>query len=410
MEAEKSLLPAQTELTILESKKQEEGEQEVPVLINNDLEGYMIDNIDLDKCEVKIDKTPRKGMHGFITNIGNKLNCVKGYTFGLLFTICACMSNVLIKMAPSLNSFNHSMIRYILQLFIMIYFIVNRNESDFLGPKSQRKLLTLRGLAGCCALIFGFYSLKYLDVSDVETLINSCVLITALLSRIFLKEKITICHIFSLILTITGVLFIIRPAFLFGIENDLEGFFHVNVTAHNLNSTRVTEGYFNRSLATTLIGLALVFTHALCTSISQVSIRKLCLDKVHHSIISIYPVFIGLPLSVIVSVLLTLPQDAKLQIIPIEIFYSFCAGLISTFGLICLNKALKHEDAAKIAIVRTTGVLFSFLLQYLILDVEIDFLGILGAIFIVSGTLAIILTKIYGKSFNDTCKFLAIKF
>lgn len=93
----------------------------------------------------------------------------------------------------------------------------------------------LRGFVGSLGGILGFFSIKYLDVSDYETLTNSCVLLTALLARIFLKEKLSVCHFFATVLTITGVMFIIRPEFLFGIEVDLEDFFHVNLTQHNLN-------------------------------------------------------------------------------------------------------------------------------------------------------------------------------
>lgn len=160
-------------------------------------------------------------------------NAIKGYIFGFMFALFTCLANIFVKMAPTLDGSNHAVMRYAIQFLIMVFFI-KKNNLKFFGPKKNVKLLVLRGFVGCSAGIFAFFSIKYLDVSDVETLTNSCVLLTALLARIFLKEKLTVCHFFAVVLTITGVLFIIRPEFLFGIEADLETYFHVNLTQHNL--------------------------------------------------------------------------------------------------------------------------------------------------------------------------------
>lgn len=162
------------------------------------------------------------------------LNSLKGYSYGLLFAVFTCMANVFVKMAPTLDGSNHALMRYTIQFSLMVAFIW-RKKLEFFGPKKNRKLLVLRGFVGCSAGILAFFSIKYLDVSDVETITNSCVLLTALLARVFLKEKLTVCHMFAFVLTLTGVLFIIRPEFLFGIEVELEDYFHVNLTQHNLN-------------------------------------------------------------------------------------------------------------------------------------------------------------------------------
>lgn len=60
------------------------------------------------------------------------------------------------------------------------------------------------------------------------------------------------------------------------------------------------------------------------------------------------------------------------------------------------------------------GVFFSFLLQYLILKIEVDFLGILGAVFIVSGTILIMIIKIGYQNIQNSnnwfLKFFSMKF
>ena len=202
-------------------------------------------------------------------------------------------------------------------MIVMLLFI-KANNLEVFGPKEQRKLLILRGVVGSAAVISTYFSIKYLDVSDVETLTNSCVIITAIFSRIFLKEKLTICHVVALALTICGVFFILRPSFLFGIEHDLEHFFHVNFSSSShLNQSILLpttknlseharefmsiKDHSNRDLFESVIGVSLALFSAFCMSIAQVAIRKLCLVHIHFSVTSLYPAIVGLPASLIIS-------------------------------------------------------------------------------------------------------------
>lgn len=338
----------------------------------------------------------------FLSNIKN----LRGYLYGLLFAFSMCMAHILVKMAPSLDAPNHSAVRYIIQLIVM-YIFIKHNRFETLGPKSQRNLLVLRGVVGCAAVILGFFSVRYLDVSDLETLTNSAVVITAILSRIFLNEKLTICHFFALILTISGVFFIVRPSFLFGLEHEMEGLLHVNLTQMNhtyrIHNIEIKD-HSNRSFIETLIGVTMVLISATCMSISQVAIRKLCLVKVHFSITSIYPALIGLPSSILISAVLFNTKYSSHNIfhensldLMVEIGYSVCAGVFGTMGLIFLNNALQYEDATKIGMVKTFSVFFSFFLQYIFLDITVDILGVMGAFFIVSAILIILAVKMFDK-------------
>lgn len=92
-------------------------------------------------------------------------------------------------------------------------------------------------------------------------------------------------------------------------------------------------------------------------SIAQVAIRKLSLAKIHFSVISIYPALIGLPVSILLSFLLIVTKSShidiseEIEIIPIQVVYSAIAGFLATLSLVCLNLALKLEDASKIGMV-----------------------------------------------------------
>lgn len=370
-------------------------------------------------------------------NVFEKLDFIKGYLFGVLYALSICMANILVKLAPNLDGSNHSCIRYLIQLIVMSVFI-KKNNLDFLGPKNQRKLLLLRGIVGSMAVIFSFFSLRYLDVSDVETITNASIIITAIFGRIFLNEKLTLCHILALLLTITGVVFVVRPVFLFGIEENLESLLHLNLSSHlieskeslALNQVKTNATFLNlvlpthksaeiishsnRNISESVLGVVLVLIGAVCMSFAQVSIRKLCLKKVHFSVTSIYPAYIGLPASILISVVLVLTNTSHKNIneeadtLILQIFYSFCGGILGTMGIIFLNHALRHEDATKIGMTKTLGVIFSFILQYFLLGIAIDLLGVIGAVFVISSIIGVMSLKLFEKNINKS-KHLFLK-
>ena len=310
--------------------------EKVPPSSENALESNGLNELNKKECTVKLleeikDTNAENAFQicekntiqpkSFIRKQFDKIKTIRGYIYGILFAFSMCMANILVKMAPTLDGANHACIRYFIQLIVMLIFI-KKNNLEYFGPKSQRKLLILRGVVGSLTVIFSFFAIRYLDVSDVETITNSSVLITAVFSRIFLKEKLTISHVIAIILTITGVVFVIRPAFLFGIEHDMEKIFHVNLTgqtaAHllakstsnftlspkslvlaNVSSilpkhkpTDIID-HSNREMLESIFGVFLVLLSATCMSISHVSIRKLNLGKTHFSITSAYPAYIG---------------------------------------------------------------------------------------------------------------------
>jgi drug/metabolite transporter (DMT)-like permease len=383
---------------------------------------------------------------------------IEGYFFGIMFAFSMCTMNLFVKMAPALDGSNHALVRYTIQ-FIILVSLIKYYRVSFFGPREQRMLLVLRGVVGALAVIIGFFSVRYMDVSDVETLTNSALIITALISRIFLKERLTVTHIVALVLTIAGVVFIIRPSFLFGIEHDIKNIFVKPPVKIEVNSTVLTttmattsmllqnstigfnmttraemrtvrslidkqkahiKDHSNREFIETCLGVTLVLMSAVCQSIAQVVIRKLCLVKVHYAVNSMYPALIGLPMSMFVSGLfyqfkwIKYEEYATSDIL-VQVGYSVCGGVMGTFGLIFLNLALKFEDATKIGMVKTNvGIFLAFILQYIVLDIEVDSFGALGALFVISATLSVMLLKLFDKriaeSKNSCVRFFTQKF
>lgn len=236
-------------------------------------------------------------------------------------------------------------------------------------------------------------------------------LITAVLGRVFLNEKFTICHVLSILLNISGLIFILRPSFLFGSENELEKEFDLNITAHNLNVSSSFKYDIPESYSKVL-GVGLSLGNALSLSLLQVITRSLVISKIHFSVISLYPAYVGIPVCLIFSsIMFWFKIQSFDQFTGRDTFFSISGSVIGIFALIFLNKALEHEQASKVALLRISGIFFSMIFQYFILDIEIDFLGLIGAGLIIISIIMIVTIKLFMEEIHSQkcLRFLAIE-
>lgn len=158
-----------------------------------------------------------------------------------------------------------------------------------------------------------------------------------------------------------------------------------------------------------LIGVVLALVSAFLGSISDVLYKKLSTNKVHFSVAIVFASYLGLPFNLVLSGLghlanLNEPRDPSLfdswASLLWECFYSVTSGVSGVLSMVFFNMALKYEQVSKIVIVCTTGILHTFLLQLIILNVYADFWSILGALLIFFATVVILLYKMADDFFN----------
>ncbi len=115
----------------------------------------------------------------------------------------------------------------------------------------------------------------------------------------------------------------------------------------------------------------------------------------------------GLMISVVISLCLYFFYDshknsvAKIELILENIGYSVASAVFNMISLVCLNLALEVEEASKIAIIKTSDVVFSFVLQYLILNINLVKTSLFGASFILSATFLLTVFKVIEKKCGD---------
>ncbi len=113
----------------------------------------------------------------------------------------------------------------------------------------------------------------------------------------------------------------------------------------------------------------------------------------------------AIPVSLIISVLLvhykiyhneTSPAD-----LPFDLFCASVAGFLNLLAQVSLVKAFRYENPTKIAITKTTDVVFACLLQYLLLGMGTDALTLVGCLSILLATLIILVFELIDKKYSE---------
>ena len=106
----------------------------------------------------------------------------------------------------------------------LVYMLINhRKISDApFGPRKLRPWLLLRGTMGFCSVFGMYFSLMYLTLSDAVIVTFLTPAVTVMLAAVVLRERFTKVEAFGTLVSLIGVVLIVRPSFLFGLPSDLD--------------------------------------------------------------------------------------------------------------------------------------------------------------------------------------------
>ena len=203
--------------------------------------------------------------------------------------------------------------------------------------------------------ILKFFAIKFIRPSEVAALKNCHVIATTILAKFFLNEILTVVHFMAIFLTLFGIALISRPEILFESRD---------IISSNLTLPQITDtNDLDHSKYDSIIGVVLILISSIFLGSTQVILRKLGTYKVHFANTNIYPSFVGLPASSLISIVLfsikkNVNQDEKIMIeldenstsLLIHLCYSIFGGLFGILAITCLSKSLEYEEASRVNI------------------------------------------------------------
>ena len=213
--------------------------------------------------------------------------------------------------------------------------------------------LLLRGVVGFAALSCVYYGLTRLPLAEATVIQYTHPVFTALLAALLLEESMHRGEVIGLLLSLSGVVLIARPALLFG--------------SHAA------------ALDLTAVGVALL--GAIGSAGSYVIVRKL--RRTEHPLVIVF----YFPLVSTLGALPTALPDA-LWPTPLEwVILVLGIGLTAQLGQLFLTRGLHLERAGRATAVSYLQIIFAALWGVLFLHEYPDLLSVAGALLVMGGTL-----------------------
>jgi len=277
------------------------------------------------------------------------LGLIIAFISASLFGLC----NVIVKQVKDVDPFTIGFYRFIGIGLPASSFVIYRSEDPF--PKGKRLLLVVRSVLGCTNLLIHFYGLKHMPIADANMISSASPIWTAIFGRIFLKEPLKCFDIFNVFTTLLGILFIIRPPFIFGYDPQF----------------KFDTPYY--------IAAVIVF----CGSVGLQSNVYIILRKLKGLHFSVTLTVFGLIGTLESAIFMFALGDGCVPSCGVDRLMMVGVGLLSFVAQIGLTVSLQLEEAGKVSIMRKAGdILFAFLFQITIFNDIPGMWSIIGAVIV----------------------------
>lgn len=266
-------------------------------------------------------------------------NRTKGVLFIVMSAFGFAMMSAFVKLSGDLPAFQKTFFRNITSC-IIAFILILINKESFFGKLENQKVLILRSLFGTLGIVFNFYSIDKLVLSDANMLNKLSPFFVIIFCAIFLNEKINLKQGLAIFIAFIGALFIIKPQFNFDIMPSLIG----------------------------VLG-------AICAAAAYTCLRALGGREKYYTIVFYFSFFSTI---VILPFMLLVYKDMTTT----QLIYLILAGIFASIGQFGITIAYKYAKAKEISIFDYSNILFSAIISLILFDVLPDFLSIIGYIII----------------------------
>lgn len=143
-------------------------------------------------------------------------NVLSNRTKGIIFIIISAFGfaamSAFVKLSGDLPSFQKTFFRNLVSLIVAFSLVIKSKESLF-GKKENQKILLLRSILGTVGIVFNYYAIDHLILSDANMLNKLSPFFVIIFSALFLKENIKPQQMIGLLIAFIGTLFVVKPSF-----------------------------------------------------------------------------------------------------------------------------------------------------------------------------------------------------
>lgn len=262
-------------------------------------------------------------------------NRLKGILFIILSAFGFAVMSAFIKLSGDLPNMQKVFFRNLVAAIIALFLII-KHKGSFTGKKENRKILIYRSIFGTIGVIFNYYAIDNLVLSDANMLNKISPFLVVIFCALILKEKINIKQILAIIVAFIGALFIIKPTF------------DVRVVPY-------------------IVG----FLSAVFAALAYTFVRMLGNKEEYYTIVFFFSTF---------SLITVLPMFLMVYepMSNVQFIYLILAGVFASLGQFGITLAYKYAPAKEISIFDYSNIIFSAILSIFLFGVYPDSLSVVG--------------------------------
>ena len=264
-----------------------------------------------------------------------KSNRLKGIFFIILSAFGFAVMSAFIKLSGDLPNIQKVFFRNLVSAIIALFLII-KHKGSFTGKKENRKILIYRSLFGTIGIIFNYYAIDNLVLSDANMLNKISPFLVVVFCALILKEKINLKQILAIIVAFIGALFIVKPSF------------DIRVVPY-------------------IIG----FLSAVFAALAYTCVRMLGNKEEYYTIVFFFSTF---------SLVTVLPMFIYVYepMTTMQFVYLILAGIFASLGQFGVTLAYKYAPAKEISIFDYNNIIFSAILSIFLFGVYPDKLSVVG--------------------------------
>ena len=264
-----------------------------------------------------------------------KSNRLKGIFFIILSAFGFAVMSAFIKLSGDLPNIQKVFFRNLVSAIIALFLII-KHKGSFRGKKENRKILIYRSLFGTIGIIFNYYAIDNLVLSDANMLNKISPFLVVVFCALILKEKINLKQILAIIVAFIGALFIVKPSF------------DIRVVPY-------------------IIG----FLSAVFAALAYTCVRMLGNKEEYYTIVFFFSTF---------SLVTVLPMFIYVYepMTTMQFVYLILAGIFASLGQFGVTLAYKYAPAKEISIFDYSNIIFSAILSIFLFGVYPDKLSVVG--------------------------------
>ena len=339
------------------------------------------------------------------TNVRNKNTTAKpvkstgpldrfsGIFYAILSSLLFSCTNFGIKQLTT-NLMDAMFFRFLGQTLISLIINMYHGYNPFRTERSKETLLYLgNAFVGASNSLFFYLSLSLIPLPDLNTIRYSSVIWTAVIAMIvFHESKLSIPTLIAIVLTLTGVVLVVQPTFLFSKKSPPLASLNMNRRATHELTTGASiphERY---------IGLFLALLCAFSISSNIIITKKLFnLYEAKQSVLMFHFSFLTTVAIFLIQVFRRVYYKTNDfdHFSTLQFMVACIVGVLQILPVLCYQRAIKREHPSIVTVAQSSDILFSIVLQNCFTKSKSNWLAILGAAFVLTSIALVGGQKLY---------------